>query len=1256
MENSLTESIIKEFESPIIKAILEKNIVSPKIIEELVTEKNNLINEAKDKLQAICYTIDYHKRALVVFNFYTQETICSVSLANKFKRYELDELSAWGDSALIISQDELKKEGAIKHNMNHQQGFVVFDNKPFLYTEDLENEEFLAETDKFLHSGKSKVKDNNVPFDMFFSQTHQFLGLSNRLSGEVVIFSVKEENFVAEISTRDRYVEIDKSVNVAISESKRRIYLTDNETSFIHTYSMITKKPNKKNMSNLGILGNIVLSPDELNLYVMVLKPDPSIKILDAENFEIIGELPIKGDLFSLSDDPCDLFSITPDNNHLCYMTYLNEPEPFTPVINIINLEKGKLTKRFSIKDGSKPITIAFKEENPLFLANKKIEEVLIEKGYLTQEKLDEIKDEIERNKKAKEEDIEGLIDVKQEQMVIIKEYERPIPKKIKHIVLPTKANKIIKEVLLGDFWHKSEIDLSEIKDENERLDNLSNNIRTKLEYYDLEPVEIENFYENYSLDCIVTRDYVLKTISEEEAKNKEKVVSSPSNCSSCGAPMYGSWDCSVCGQSYEKPEDAARREVASFTPLTNIQNSNFIILDQEKGLVIELDKFRTPIWTINKSELELKSITKAYRLDNNNSLILDKTSNTILEISSLGREVWKSNLSENSKIYNPDSFSILYDSDLIIADTKNHRVIQMDMDNNIIWHYGTKNFKGSDFNFLNTPKDIQKTYDDTYLIADSGNNRILELKREINVAKGEYEIKEIWHYNKELNNPTQVYKDLDGTVFILDHDNYRVIQIDQEGNIIWEFNTTLLDEKYIIKNIQSFLKLRNKDILIIGDGKVLQVFQDGSKSKLVWAELIENLVTKTKLKITQEHIKIAKERFISKKYKSNKFGKSKYEEILEKARETRKRLSAKHYMGKHGDKKDGLLSKEERESKIKLVNAKHYIGKQGENSEEFDEEFDEEGNKIKLVNAKHYIGTYTGKEDEEDIIENEKNEELERLIEEKKRALENRVENVPTITLTHGETVLPFPILIIEKNDKLVMVLNREGNTIWQYGNSRNQELKMPKNITLTSEKTIVITDLDRVFEVSLKNKEILWEYETKAKFASKIKNGNYLICDEKEARVIEVDHNKNIIWEYHDKKPFSHALRLANGNTLLTSSSEHLVKEIDSNNKIIWTFGENESVEKEKELLFPENSVRLKNGNTLITDCKNGRIIEVSKEKDIVWSYHGNHQFPLISPTYSARLKDEHTYIIHSNYKHIIEVDLQGKMIWRLVMPHKF
>jgi hypothetical protein len=71
----------------------------------------------------------------------------------------------------------------------------------------------------------------------------------------------------------------------------------------------------------------------------------------------------------------------------------------------------------------------------------------------------------------------------------------------------------------------------------------------------------------------------------------------------------------------------------------------------------------------------------------------------------------------------------------------------------------------------------------------------------------------------------------------------------------------------------------------------------------------------------------------------------------------------------------------------------------------------------------------------------------------------------------------------------------------------------------------------------------------------------------------------------------------RLPNGNTLITDSRNHRVLEVDPAGREVWSF---------TGLALPYEADRLSNGNTLIADNNHRRVIEVDSSGQIVWTYH--------------------------------------------------
>jgi hypothetical protein len=1218
------------------KALVRQSLIEESVIEDLLQHRDMAVDAAKKEIQGTCYLIDYQEKKLKIFDTYTENVFHSIDLPGNPADFNADDFAAWGNSAAIIDPLELQKDDDIHFYTEGNFGLVVKDNKSYLYNPHLDRQLSLGLTNQYIYGARPKKAKANLPYDMYFSDDYSLLCLANRDEGKVHLFDTKTARFTGEIAVRNPGS--NKAINLAISISKDKIYITDNISPVLIVYDMFHKMATKKNLG-IGVLGNLCLAPDEESIFLIITKPDQNLKQLELENYTETKSFPPKGELFSMGDDPCDLLVISPDKNYIFSMTFINDPEPFTPVITVIDIEKNKAVKRFSIKDETKPINLCFKDINPIGYVNKSLEEILIENGLFSFGKLANIKNAILSAPQA--EDQEEITEPEEKaeenteaedqpfQFVSI-ESEIPenthsglVPKKVKHVIIPTDARRHIIEILLGSFWQKHEIDLSELPEEKQKLEEVAENVRKKLEYYDMEIVEVKGFYKNkLALSGIISREYILEMLDEEESNKRQTVKTAPSNCPNCGAPMLGSWECTTCGFFLEKPEDALRRKLASADHLANLQKGHFFILDATLGELFEVDQYRVPVWRVSKDDIGLKSITAALRLENMNTLIMDSEAGDIVEITPKGRTAWKFNMAEASKALNhPGSFTILHSAHLLIADSKNQRVMEIDLDGNIIWQYGTYGESGTAENFLNNPTYIQKTYDETFLITDRGNHRVLELSRNIDPISGKYEMRIDWKYgnalnvdgggsgsgDNELKAPVMAIKDLSGNFLILDSGNNRVIEVNEKKSINWKYNTDISGAAQIT-NPTRVTRLKNKDLLIIGEGKYVQIIPS-AENKVTWVTTPAELAARTNFRIVKEDFSKVKVAHGTSSRYMRKFGEAREEyEFSDKKEESAKRITHTRYMGKVGD-------------------------------------------------------SPTDEETQISATEVQKEKELRAIIEEKRKsAINNPVRQEgekPVAFLTTGETVLPMPIILIDKIDSKVMLANREAHIIWSYGGDEEEKLIRIQTAEITPDRSLLIATAKGLIEIDMKSKKKIWEHDLQAESASRLKNGNTLIADDKTFRVIEITREKEIIWEhFHEDRSAipSNATRLPNGNTLITYSTTHIVNEVTPDHKVVWSFGEfKKSANDDKHLWLPEYATRLRNGNTLIADSKNARVIEVSPEGEIVWSYDGTSGQKLISPSFASRLKDDHIYIVHASNRQVLEVDHSGKVIWKLILPLK-
>ena len=237
---------------------------------------------------------------------------------------------------------------------------------------------------------------------------------------------------------------------------------------------------------------------------------------------------------------------------------------------------------------------------------------------------------------------------------------------------------------------------------------------------------------------------------------------------------------------------------------------------------------------------------------------------------------------------------------------------------------------------------------------------------------------------------------------------------------------------------------------------------------------------------------------------------------------------------------------------------------------------------------------------------------------------------------------------------DNRVMLVNRRGKIVWQYGKagvtgSGFDELNTPVQATFLPDHHILITDQgnERVIEVTMDH-EIVWQYgktgQTGAGFnelnnpnsAELLENGDILIADENNNRVIEVNREHRIVWHYGNPNDTTilngaaFASRLENGDTLITDSLNNRIVEVNHAGKVVFTYVTNTrpgSISQPN----PTRAVRLRSGNTLISDQFNDQVIEICPAGKIVFSQgkinvDGN-GFNLLNAPYDAKVIGDYT-----------------------------
>ena len=111
------------------------------------------------------------------------------------------------------------------------------------------------------------------------------------------------------------------------------------------------------------------------------------------------------------------------------------------------------------------------------------------------------------------------------------------------------------------------------------------------------------------------------------------------------------------------------------------------------------------------------------------------------------------------------------------------NRVIVVDSSGNIVWQYGQAGKTGTGANLLNVPVFAIQLPNHDILITDQGNKRIIEVNLQKQI---------IWSYGPAsgpgaLNNPNAAELLTNGHILIADENNNRTIEITRAGHIVWQ-------------------------------------------------------------------------------------------------------------------------------------------------------------------------------------------------------------------------------------------------------------------------------------------------------------------------------------------------------------------------------------------------------------------------------------------------------------------------------------
>lgn len=210
------------------------------------------------------------------------------------------------------------------------------------------------------------------------------------------------------------------------------------------------------------------------------------------------------------------------------------------------------------------------------------------------------------------------------------------------------------------------------------------------------------------------------------------------------------------------------------------------LVADSHNGRVMETDPLGNILWQYRGNLIEP---VKVKSINDNEVLIVDAEGSSVRLVQKDTNEVkWsygkgkRRHGKSSGELNNPNDASILSSGNILIADTGNGRVIEVNSEGRIVWTSESPSFKTE----LRLPIAVQLV-GENLLITDAGSHKVIEADRKGNI---------LWVHGTgkagrgeaELDYPSQSFRLPNRNTLIVDSMNYRIVEVSTEGFVVWQF------------------------------------------------------------------------------------------------------------------------------------------------------------------------------------------------------------------------------------------------------------------------------------------------------------------------------------------------------------------------------------------------------------------------------------------------------------------------------------
>jgi hypothetical protein len=255
----------------------------------------------------------------------------------------------------------------------------------------------------------------------------------------------------------------------------------------------------------------------------------------------------------------------------------------------------------------------------------------------------------------------------------------------------------------------------------------------------------------------------------------------------------------------------------------------NILISDQFNNRVIETDPSGNIVWSFGRgptdfTERSIIGVNDAQRVGSLTLMAGTGTpagvipqapagaaDNRVMLVDRSGAIVWQyGKFGQTGSTHNllnaPVQATYLPNTDVLITDQGNQRIIEVTMERRIVWQYPGPNTHPSDQ--LNSPNSAELLANGHILIADENNNRAIEVNRDHKILK-------TFTAGGSLGAVAFASRLPNGHTLLTDAGNNRAVEVDSHDVITWQYATNTEPMSIAAPTPTRAIRLRDGDTLI---------------------------------------------------------------------------------------------------------------------------------------------------------------------------------------------------------------------------------------------------------------------------------------------------------------------------------------------------------------------------------------------------------------------------------------------------------